>query len=253
MKSTVRTLLVCALVAGFAQGASAQTKGWEDRAFINIGFGLESGNSTMTDSIDFTKYDEQGKLTSTSSFTSGSLFDVAVGVRVWHNVSIAAGYHQETNSQDGQLSGTVPHPIFFNQPRNFSTTVPELQRQESATHVMFGYTVVLSPKMDVMVFGGPSFFRLQQEAVIKVDIAEKGSPYTELVIDPTIETRKKSVTGFNAGADFSYLFWQNDSVRLGGGVFVRYTAADTTVPMLATEQPTTVGGVQFGFGGRIRF
>ena len=253
MQNTVRTLLVCALVAGFAQSASAQTKGWEDRAYINVGFGVESGSSTMTDSTTFTKYEEQGKLTSTSSFTSGGLFDVAVGVRVWKNLSVGVGYHQEANSQDGTLTGTVPHPIFFNQPRTFTQTVPELQRKESAEHLMIGWTQVINSKMDVMVYAGPSFWRLEQEAVIKVDIAEKGSPFSELVIDPTIENRKKSVTGYNVGADFAYLFWQNDSVRLGGGVFVRYTTADTTVPMLASDQPTKVGGVEFGFGGRIRF
>ena len=104
-----------------------------------------------------------------------------------------------------------------------------------------------------MIFAGPSFWRLEQEVVANADIAEKGSPFTELVIDPKIETRKKSVTGYNAGADISYLFWQNDSVRLGGGVFLRYTAATTNVLMLTTEQPTTVGGSEFGFGGRVRF
>ena len=51
----------------------------------------------------------------------------------------------------------------------------------------------------------------------------------------------------------AYVVWQNDSVRLGAGAFVRYTTAETTVLLLSTEQPTTVGGLQFGFGGRIRF
>ena len=63
MQTTVRTLLACALVVGFSQGAAAQNKGWEDRAYINIGFGVESGNTDMTDSKTFTKYDESGKLT----------------------------------------------------------------------------------------------------------------------------------------------------------------------------------------------
>jgi hypothetical protein len=253
MQKTVRTILACALVVGFSQGAAAQNKGWEDRAYINIGFGVESGNTDMTDSKPISKYDEAGTLTSKSSFTSGSLFDVSVGVRVWKNFSVGTGYHQETNSQDGTVSGTVPHPIFFNQPRSFTQTVPALQRQESAVHLILGWTVPVGTKMDVMVFAGPSFFRLQQDVVADALIAEKGAPYTEVIVDPDVETRKKSVTGYNAGADISYLFWQNDSVRLGGGVFFRYTAAKTNVLMLTTEQPTTVGGIEFGFGGRIRF
>ena len=32
-----------------------------------------------------------------------------------------------------------------------------------------------------------------------------------------------------------------------------FTQASTEVEMLSSSQPTDVGGVQFGFGGRIRF
>ena len=70
---------------------------------------------------------------------------------------------------------------------------------------------------------------------------------------PTITTSKKSQTGYNVGADATYIVWQNDSVRVGAGGFVRYTAADVSLPMLTTEQPTDVGGMQFGFGARLRF
>ena len=51
----------------------------------------------------------------------------------------------------------------------------------------------------------------------------------------------------------SYRVWQNDSVRLGGGAFVRYARATADVLMLQNEQSTDIGGLQFGFGGRIRF
>jgi hypothetical protein len=63
------------------------------------------------------------------------------------------------------------------------------------------------------------------------------------------------VTGFNAGIDATYILWSNDSVRLGAGGFLRFTQASTDVQMLdaGSAQPTDVGGLQFGFGGRIRF
>jgi hypothetical protein len=263
MRRIVTTLMVSALLVGVSQKAAAQTpapppapapsSGWEDRAYINVGFGVESGNSDFTDTKTFSLYEETGSLTSTSSFSSGSLFDVAVGVRVWRNVSVGVAYHQEMNTTDGTLSGTVPHPVFFNQPRSFTSTVSGLERRENAEHLVLGWTVPVSTKMDVMVFAGPSFFRIQQDVVADAKVAEAGSPYTEVVVQPTIENRKKSVTGYNVGADVSYLIWQNDSIRLGGGAFFRYTAAKTSLLMLTTEQDTTVGGMQFGFGGRIRF
>ena len=115
---------------------------------------------------------------------------------------------------------------------------------------MIGWVMPFGPKFDVMVTGGPSFFRVEQDAVSNVAIGESGGTFTT---QPTITTSKKSQTGFNVGADATYIVWQNDSVRLGAGGFVRYTAADVSLPMLTTEQSTEVGGMQFGFGARLRF
>ncbi len=70
---------------------------------------------------------------------------------------------------------------------------------------------------------------------------------------PTVATTKKSVVGYNVGADFGYMFWSNDSVRVGAGAFVRYTSAKADVPVFDTVNSTDVGGIQFGFGGRLRF
>ena len=61
------------------------------------------------------------------------------------------------------------------------------------------------------------------------------------------------MTGYNAGVDATYIVWSNDSIRLGAGGFVRFTQASTEVEMLNSAQPTDVGGVQFGFGARVRF
>jgi hypothetical protein len=48
--------------------------------------------------------------------------------------------------------------------------------------------------------------------------------------------------------------WSNDSIRLGAGGFVRFTQASTEIEMLSgSGVPTDVGGVQFGFGARLRF
>lgn len=246
------TVVVAGLVLAAARDASAQ-KPWEDRVYMNIGLGLESGDSTLTDTRPLTIYEETGSVSTTSTFTSGSLLDVGVGFRLWKNLSAGVSYHQEQNDADATVPGSAPHPIFYNQPRTFTATASALERKESAVHAQFGWMVPIGTKFDVLVFAGPSFFRLQQEVFTSVTVTEKGAPYSEVAVTGTRETRKKSSTGYNVGADMAYVVWQNDSVRLGAGAFVRYTTAETTVLLLSTEQPTTVGGLQFGFGGRIRF
>jgi hypothetical protein len=252
-KSVVTFLIVCGVFVGTAGKAAAQTAPWSDRGYINVGWGVESGSSAMTDTRTSTIYEETSTINSSSTFSSGSLFDVGVGLRVWKNLTVGAAYHQEQNDADGVLSGSIPSPVFFNRPRTLSHTVAGLKRKEQATHVVLGWVMPFGAKFDVMVSGGPSFFRLEQDAVSNVKIAESGGAFTTIVVDPTITTRRKSQTGYNAAVDATYIVWSNDSIRIGAGGFVRFTQASTEVEMLKSSQPTDVGGIQFGFGGRIRF
>jgi hypothetical protein len=252
-KSVVTLLIVCGVFAGSARQASAQGATWADRGYIHLGWGVESGSSSLSDTRTSTIYEETATVTSTSNFTSGSLFDVGAGFRVWRNLTVGAAYHQEQNDTEGQLTGSIPSPVFFNRPRTLAQSVAGLDRKEQATHIQFGWVVPVGSKFDVLISGGPSFFRLEQEVVGDVSIGEQGGNFSTVVARETLAIRKKSQTGFNLGADASYILWQNDSIRVGAGGFVRFAKADMDIDMLNSSQPTEVGGVQFGFGARLRF
>ena len=255
MRRIAMTFVVGCLIAAASRDASAQMiKPWEDRVYMNVGFGVESGDTTLADSRPLTIYEETGTVSASSTYTSGSLFDIGIGFRLWKNFSVGAAYHQEQNTADFAITGTAPHPIFFNQPRSFTATAAGDQfRQEKAVHMQIGYMIPIGTKLDVLLFGGPSWFRLEQPVVSNVTISEQGTAFTQVAVTSTVESRKKSPVGYNVGIDMSFMAWQNDSVRLGAGAFVRYTQAKTNVLLLQTEQPTDVGGLQVGFGGRIRF
>lgn len=252
-KTVVVCLVACGVFAGSPRVASAQGTP-SDRGYINIGWGVESGSSTMTDTISAPVYEESATITTTAPFTSGSLFDVGVGLRVFKNFTVGVGYHQEQNDVDSTITGSIPSPIFFNRPRTLNAT-ESLNRKEMATHLMIGYWLPVSSKFDILAYGGPSFFRLNQETVSQVLPNEAGATSTTVNATVTIAERKKSVTGFNAGVDATYIVWSNDSVRIGAGGFVRFSQASTDIQMLdaGSAQPTDVGGIQFGFGARIRF
>ena len=252
-KSVVLLLIVCGVFVSTARQASAQGATWADRGYINVGWGVESGSSDMSDTSTLSIYEETATVTSTSNFTSGSLFDVGVGLRVWRNLTVGAAYHQEQNDTEGRLTGSIPSPVFFNRPRTLDEAVPGLDRKESAAHLQIGWVIPIRDKIDVMVYGGPSFFRLEQETVSDVEFTEPGGSFTTVGADEEITVRKKSQTGYNVGVDATYILWQNDSVRIGAGGFVRFTQADMDVEMLSSSQPTKAGGVQFGFGARLRF
>lgn len=252
-KSAVLLLIVCGVFAGSARQASAQGATWADRGYVNVGWGVESGSTAMTDSRTSTIYEETATITSSSTFSSGSLFDVGAGIRVWRNLTVGVAYHQEQNDTEGELSGSIPSPVFFNRPRTLTQSVAGLDRKEQATHLQIGWVVPVGSKFDVIVSGGPSFFRLEQEVVSDVSVGEQGGNFATVVARETLATRKKSQTGYNVGADASYMVWQNDSIRVGAGGFVRFTKADASIDMLNSAQSTEIGGVQFGFGARLRF
>ena len=254
MRQSVLWLAVCSVLAG-AVSANAQTGTWADRGYVNIGFGVESGSASMSETVNLVIYEEPGTMTSSTNWTSGSLLDAGFGVRVWRNLTIGVGYHQEENDTDGQLTGSIPSPIFFNRPRELNEAVT-LDRKEKAAHLVIGWVMPFNEKFDLMLYGGPSFFRLEQDAAV-VDlqdpIREGSSPFTTVSAEVDVETRKKSLTGFNIGVDATYILWSNDDLRVGAGGFFRFTQAKGDILMLTTEQETEVGGMQFGFGGRIRF
>jgi hypothetical protein len=253
MKQSVLSLLVvCGVCAGVAQDAHAQTGTWADRGYVNFGFGVESGSSSITETQNIVIYEEPGTVTSSTSWTSGSLIDAGFGVRVWRNMTVGISYHQEENDTDAEVTGLIPSPIFFNQPRELNQEAV-LERKEKAAHLVFGWVFPFNDKLDVMLFGGPSFFRLEQDAVSDVEIGEGSSPFTTVVADLDVETRKKSFVGFNVGLDATYIVWSNDDLRIGAGGFLRFTQASGDILQLVSEQPTDVGGLQFGLGARVRF
>lgn len=245
-------VMVLGLLVGGSREAAAQGAP-DDRVFLSIGFGVESGSSAANDSKQYTLYDEPATTEVNTPWTSGSFFEGGVAVRVYRSLTVGVSYHQETNTSEAAITGTAPHPVFFNRPRTFSAEAGGMYRRENATHLSFGWVVPFGTKLDVLVSGGPSFFRLRQDVVSDVLITERGGGFTEVVVAPTTVTQRRSEVGYNVGADVTYILWQNDRMRLGGGAFVRYTGATTDVRLLVSDVETKVGGIQFGFGARIRF
>ena len=84
---------------------------------------VQSGASTMADSRTSSIYAESATITTSTTFKSGAMGpDVAFGLRVWHNMTVGAGFSQTKRTADGSIGGSVPSPIFFNRPRTLAGT-----------------------------------------------------------------------------------------------------------------------------------
>ncbi len=59
--------------------------------------------------------------------------------------------------------------------------------------------------------------------------------------------------GFNIGVDGTYKLYETPTMKLGAGMFLRYAGASGKIQILNNVVDSDVGGLQIGFGGRLRF
>jgi hypothetical protein len=239
-----------------AQSVAAQTPftdPWTDRGYASISVGFETGSGQLNDATTRSIYGEQGSLSVSQAVDSGAMVDLSVGARVWRNISAGIAYHQGGTSSESSVEGTIPHPLFFNRPRALAMTVTDLDRTERAVHLQLGYMVPLTDRIDVHVTFGPSFFTLRQDVVADITPLESGN-FETVDGTPVIVEREDSPVGFNIGADVSYTVYTRDRLKLGGGMFIRYAGASGDVQLLDEDVvDSDVGGLQVGFGARVRF
>ncbi len=247
----VTAVLFVFFAATTPRDASAQIgQAWLDRGYLNLSAGFETVSGGLTDARTFRLYDEDGTLSVSQSLDSGALFDFSVGARVWRNVSVGIGFHREATSGEGSLTASVPNPVFTDRNRNVAASASDLNRSERAFHLQLGYMVPFSDRMSVHFTLGPSFFNVKQDVISDATFTEA---FPNVTAAAALAERSESATGFHIGADAAFLLLDSNDMNLGAGVFLRYAAATVDVQVLDNRVGTDAGGLQIGFGGRLRF
>src|SRR5262245_40295436 len=121
MQKTMRAALIAAVLVGGSLPARAQTP-WEDRAFVNLSFGVDTGSEDLSSRATFPYAGETGSVETTASFGSFGIFDIAGGARVVNNFTIGFAFHTGGTTGSGNYTAMVPHPLFFDRPRTVSGT-----------------------------------------------------------------------------------------------------------------------------------
>jgi hypothetical protein len=260
----MRTLKLLALgallVAGTASEARAQAPvADESRFFFNVNFGGQWKEQTFTDSSTFTIYGENGAVASAHSIGGGTLFDVALGAKVWKNLAVGLAYSSISNKNDAGISVRVPHPIVFGQSRTASATATDLKHSESAVHLQFIWMIPLTNKFEIAFMAGPSFFTVKQTlATVQApqDISDP-PPYNNVTITSvTLTDVKDSPVGVNVGVDGTYWITAFKGIRVGGGGFIRYAGGSLDLPVpagMTRDTELSAGGPQGALGLRLRF
>lgn len=222
-----------------------------DRVYISVNGMFQSAAEDFGETVTFTENAENGTFTTTYDMQAGPAFDFSAGVLLWRNLAVGVGVTRFSKGVPIALSASVPHPFFFNRPRSVSGDVVGVTREELAVHIQARAMFKPSPRIEAMVFGGPSFFTVKQDIVNDFEIAET-YPYDTATFSSGVTTPlDESKSGFHAGVDVGYFFTQ----QVGVGGSLQWSGATIAVPASGGTGTfdIKVGGMQFGGGVRLRF
>jgi hypothetical protein len=226
-----------------AQKPRPRSSAANPRAVISINGGYQSASDTFSQEQTFSLYQETARYTSSYEVQSGPTIDAGGALRLWKGLGAGAAFTTFKDERDITIEGTLPHPFFFDRQRPISGTAPGT-REETAVHVNAVYFLPVSPKFQVLVFGGPSFFTVKQSVVGPINYAEAFPYDTVTFTSATVREEKESKVGFNVGADVGFYF----SKYIGVGGIVRFSRA--SIPFSLGERDA--GGAEVGGGVRIR-
>ncbi len=249
--------------AGAAQKPAAPAKGskppasrvpkkgdWTDIGYISANGFYQAGTSGFTQTQTWPSFAETATVNIEYPAKNAAGFDFEAGFRVWRNLAVGLGVTAISRSTTTTVTGSLPNPIYLNRPIPVSGGF-DARNSELGLHLQAAWVVPMPPKMQLILFGGPSFFNVKQTIVQPQGIGLASAyPFESGAITSANTTdASKTAIGFGAGADVSYFF----SRTVGVGGIVRYARAPVSFPV--TGQPSVemdAGGFQVGAGLRVR-
>ena len=175
--TTAGILALCACAA--PRMAAAQTMQWTDKGYVTVNGGGQFGSHDLSQSGSFPLYDETATFTSTTKVKSGGMFDLGGAYKVWkNNFLVGVSYSHVSSKSDGSVTGSIPDPVFFDQPRTVNSTVPGLKHSENQVHIDAVWMMPVANKLDVGFSAGPTIFAVKQDTIQSLTVTEPGPTVT---------------------------------------------------------------------------
>ena len=242
-------MVVMVIMAVMAAPVTAQS------GFFNANGGYQATTTDFADTVDFTLFAEDGDFIADYQVAAAPLFDVSTGVMLGRFAAVGVGVSLFRTQDDAAVTPRLPHPLFFDQDRIVSGTASSLTREELAIDLQATWILPIARHFDLSLFGGPTFFIVEQDLVTSVSNTET-FPFDTTTFDAaTTELQSQSGIGYNVGVDFTYFVQPAGSgARVGLGTLVRFSRASID---FASEDGDTIvieaGGLYIGGGLRLRF
>jgi opacity protein-like surface antigen len=250
--SAVLVFLVGLPVTAGAQQASP--KAWQPfdgKLLISANVGIQVGDNDLSRTSNFDLYDEQATVTVNQTINNGFFFEIGGAYQYRPTYGFGITWGILSNSGEGNISGQLPHPQFFEQPRSFSADASDLKHTEHSVHFQAIYFMPFTEKVDFQFSGGPSIFRTTQGLIRNVAFSENPPNFNTVTIDSVdVVELSDSGWGFNLGADMTYAV----TPSIGVGALLRYTRGNIEFNLSDSQTAdVTAGGFQLGAGVRFKF
>lgn len=237
--------IACTIAVLTPAVAAAQPTPWTDRGYVAIN-GFYQSTSSFSDLVRPVQGGEAAQIDTSYGVAGMPGFDAGAGVRLWRNLALGVDAGYASTSKHASVTAQVPHPFYFNRPRPVSGDTTGLSRSETAINVEALLMVPIRARWQAAVFGGPTWFMVDQDLVTNVTVSESYPFDTATFAGATVVRQSHSAAGFNVGGDLSYIL----RPHVGVGFDVRYSRATVALTGSAT---VVAGGSHVGGGIRFRF
>jgi hypothetical protein len=247
-----------------AHAQPAAPRPWEvtsrsfERVWIDVNLGAAiAANKSVSIEHSGTLFRETRTFRTTYENPTGASFDFGGGVMFTPQIGFGVSFAGTAHQAAPELFVQVPHPNFFNAPASDTADADEeFQRVEGSVHLQVMGATEFGDNVRLRVFGGPTYFRLQQDLVSDIRYLQAFAIFSranavEITTYDSVDKVEGTGWGYHVGGDISFFF----SRVVGLGVFARYSrgTVDLVEPALESEVELEVGGLQFGGGLRLKF
>jgi hypothetical protein len=247
VRPRLSVVLVAAGVLGTPCAAGAQEPA---RAFLAVDGAWQSANPDFRDNVTFLLNAETGDLNADYRVGTGRAFDAEAGARIWRRLVAGAAVSYFDKRGIVSVDARLPHPFFFNRPRAVAGEADRIGRTEFGLHLLAGWLLPLSDRLDLLVSGGPSYIRLEQSLVEQVAFTETFPFNSAAFAGVSTNDVEAGSWGMNTGADLIFHFHRH----FGLGTRVRFSRASVDVQSADGDGVSIdVGGLQVMAGLRVRF
>jgi Outer membrane protein beta-barrel domain len=252
MTASARIAITILAASLWAIPAVAQSHGSAGATHLTIGVsgGVQQAAEDLSDHFSFPKNAETETVDVRYPMKPLGFIDLAAGYRLWKNLGVGVAVSVTSGKVDAEVTASVPHPFFFNQPRTVTGTEHNISHSETGVHVQLQYLIPATGKLHFILEGGPSWINVDHEVVTDVTVTES-YPYDTAAFGGAVtKSTTGSAAGFNAGVDVTWMF--AESIGVGG--LVRYTRADIDLKAVEGRSLSVkAGGLQAGAGIRVLF